>query len=82
MKNNRHDPRIGPSHISLFGALIYMSEKQNRSTITAFSRDLMPLAKIASVTTYLKCLGDLKEGGYIKYHPSNDPVLGSEVELV
>jgi hypothetical protein len=78
----REDPRIGPSHISLFVAIIQSCKKQDcQIPVYIFSRDLMKQAKISSCGTYHKCMRDLKEHGYIKYIPSSNPVLGSLVYL-
>ncbi|WP_232778327.1 hypothetical protein [Salegentibacter sediminis] len=41
----------------------------------------MALAKIRSRTTYHKLLKDLKNWGYLQYHPSNNPQIGSLVEM-
>jgi hypothetical protein len=41
----------------------------------------MTLAKIRSRTTYHKLLRELKIWGYLQYHPSNNPQIGSFVEL-
>lgn len=71
------DPRIGPTHISLFMATLYFYEAQQVNPISVFSRDLMHKAKILSSRTYHNCLKDLVELGYLKYIPSSNPFLGS-----
>ncbi|PKD20392.1 hypothetical protein APR41_14025 [Salegentibacter salinarum] len=45
------------------------------------SREVMALAKIRSRTTYHKLLRDLTNWGYLKYHPSTSPQMGSLVEM-
>jgi len=78
----REDPRIGPSHISLFVAIVQSCKQQNyQMPVYIFSRDLMKQAKISALGTYHKCMRDLKESGYIRYIPSYNPVLGSLVYL-
>jgi len=75
------DPVIGPSHISLFAALLYMYDRQDgKLPISAFSRDLKKQAKISN-RTYHACINDLRKGGYIKYIPSYNPFLGSLIYL-
>ena len=76
------DPRIGPSHISLFVAIMRCYKKQDyQLPLSIFSRDLMKQAKISACGTYHKCMRDLKELGYIQYIPSYNPVLGSLVYI-
>lgn len=41
----------------------------------------MRLAHISSIVTYHKCIKDLEMLGYIHYHPSYHPSLGSKVFL-
>lgn len=78
----REDPRIGPSHISLFVAIMQSCKQQDyQIPVYIFGRDLMKQAKISALGTYHKCMKDLKELGYIRYIPSYNPVLGSLVYL-
>lgn len=82
MEMIQDNPRIGPSHISLYMAILYTYRQQDsRIPISIFSRDLMKQAKIFGAATYHKCLQDLRECGYIRYVPSYNPVLGSLVYL-
>ena len=65
------DSRIGPSHISLYMALVKLwGEMGFRNPVPIFSRDVMPLCKISGVATYHKCIRELHEFGYIRYVPS------------
>lgn len=74
----RDDPRVGPTHISLFMAILQMaSGKKIDEPISLFSKDLMQMAKISGIATYTKCVQDLQELGFIKYVPSYNPLLGS-----
>lgn len=76
------DPRISPAHISLYAAILYYHVLQEyRNPISIYGRDLKKLAKIYASGTYHKCMGELKEYGYIQYIPSYNPVLGSLVYL-
>ena len=64
------DPRIGPSHISLYMAIVYCFREQNyRRPVSVFGRDLRRLAKIGGSGLYHRCIRDLKECGYIHYEP-------------
>ena len=79
----RDDPRIGPSHISLFMAILYSYKQQEyEMPVSVYSRDLMKQAKISAMGTYHKCMRDLKDAGYIQYIPSYNPVLGSLIYLI
>ena len=70
------DPRIGATHISLYMAFFQRWQaNQFKNPIVFTSREIMPLAKIDSRTTFHRCLRDLVEGGYIRYIPSCDPVV-------
>ena len=82
MDSVREDPRIGPSHISLYLSIINSCRAQNyQMPISVFSRDLMKGAKIAATGTYHKCMRDLQDLGFIQYFPSCNPVVGSLVNL-
>lgn len=76
------DPRIGPSHISLYMAILHASLQQGGAMpVSVFSRGLMKQAKIGGVATYHKCLQDLTEAGYIRYTPSFHPMKGSSIYI-
>ena len=82
MEMIKDDPRIGPSHISLFLAILYSCKKQGfRMPISIYSKEIMKQAKMRGTGTYHKCIRDLKDYGYIKYLPSNDPVHRSLIYL-
>ena len=76
------DPRIGPSHISLYLAILCSyKNQQSRMPVSAYKRDLVKQAKMSS-RTYHKCMSDLQGYGYIRYTPSYNPVLGSLIYLL
>ena len=82
MKKIAEDSRIGPTHISLYLAILHFYEQQDlRSPISIYSRELMRQAKISN-RTYHTCMADLRDGGYIKYIPSYNPVLGSLIYIL
>ena len=83
METVREDPRIGPSHISLYMAILYCAKIQgSQMPVSVHSKELMRQAKISGMATYHKCMRDLNELGYIRYIPSYNPVLGSLVYVL
>ena len=82
MKLIGEDPRIGPSHISLFLAVLYYYREQDfKMPVTIYGRELRKQARISAVT-YHKCLQDLIESKCIVYEPSYNPEYGSLIYLV
>jgi hypothetical protein len=78
LKGIRDDGRIGPTHISLFLAILqYAEERQLQDPICVFSKELMELAKISGAGTYYKNIWQLHEYGYIHYIISYNHFLGS-----
>jgi hypothetical protein len=76
------DPRIGPVHTSLYGALFTLWEKQNfTSPLCLFSREVMPLCKISGSATYHRVIKELNEYGYLRYIPSYNHFVGSSIYL-
>ena len=76
------EPRIGATHISLYMALFQQCyKKQFQSPFDITRRELMELAKISGRATYHKCMKDLVDCGFIKYLPSCNPALKSQVFL-
>ena len=82
METVREDPRIGPSHISLYLAILFIYKNKGQLPVSAYSRNLMKQAKISASGTYHKCMRDLIDCGYIKYIPSYNPVLGSLIYIL
>jgi hypothetical protein len=65
------DLRIGSIHLGLFAALLrYYSLSGFVNPISAYSYQIMPLAKIAASTTYHRCIRELSQFGYIRYERS------------
>lgn len=76
------DERLTPHHVSLYLALFETwNLNRFRNPIAIYRAEVMRLCKIGSKTTYLKCLNDLSEWGYIRYKPSFNPQQGSQVHL-
>lgn len=78
-----HDSRLMPTHISLYIAMLFLWQ-QSRFTIPfrVTRRELMGFSKIASTSTYHKCLKELIACGYIRYEPSYHPRQASRVQLL
>ena len=65
------DYRISSTHICVYAALMqFREDKGFINPIEAFSHEVMPIAKISGSGTYLKCVKELHEYGYIRYEPS------------
>ena len=76
------DPRIGPSHISLFVAILVQKRvSKKKILIPSAIGKIMKMAKICSKKTYYKCIRDLNDCGYIVYIPSNNPNKESIINL-
>ena len=83
MDRVREDHRIGPTHISLFLAILYFYRKQGYpNEVCIYRSELMKQAKIFAIGTYHKCMRDLQEGNYIRYMPSYNSLMGSLVYLL
>ncbi|MUG03784.1 hypothetical protein ECC01_22805, partial [Bacillus tequilensis] len=65
------DPRVGTTHIALFGALYQRwVEAGSVDPVQAYSHEVMPAAKIYSSSTYHRVLRELDAYGYLQYEPS------------
>lgn len=83
IKNAEKDPRLSPSHISVFIALIFQWERTGQvKKFRVFSYDVMPMAKVSSRSTYFKCVGDLNDAGYLRYQPSKYKHEASSIEFI
>lgn len=81
LKNVLHDPRIGPSHISMYVAFLQIREdNENREPIIVTREQVMSLARIGATSTYHRILKDLTDQGYVKYEGRHDRK-GSKVYL-
>ena len=79
----RDDHRIGTTHISLYMALFQffnLNGFQNPISITRAA--VMKASKICGLATYHKCVKDLSELGYIRYEPSYNPAICTQVYLL
>lgn len=79
----QHDGRISVTHIAIYAALLqYRMDNGFNNPIQAFSYQIMRIAKLSSTITYLKCIRDLSEYGYIKYEPSFNRKKGSRIHFL
>ena len=77
------DCRISVTHISLYMALIYEWNLNGHKNPISIKRDnIMKTAKISARRTYNKYMNQLHEYGYIKYLPSSNPALRSQVYML
>jgi hypothetical protein len=68
------NPRIGPTHISLYMALFQQFNQNGfRNPVAVTRKKSMELAKISGNATFHKCMKDLVACGYIDYRPSFNP---------
>lgn len=79
----RDDPRIAPTHISLYMALfqLYISNGF-RDSVSINRKDVMATAKITGKATFHKCIRDLHDFEFIRYYPSYCPRIRSYVNIV
>jgi len=76
------DDRLTPHHVSLYLALFqFWNKSRFPKSIIIHRNEVLQVSKIGSSKTYYKCLHELHNYGYIKYHPSYNPMKGSEVIL-
>ncbi|MDX9914138.1 MAG: hypothetical protein RBS77_06180 [Candidatus Moranbacteria bacterium] len=74
------DKRLSPFHISLYMALFQLwNSNRFRNPFPVAREEVMELAHIGSVGTYLRCIRQLHDWGYIEYAPSFHPGTGTKV---
>ncbi|KAA5548127.1 hypothetical protein F0145_05205 [Adhaeribacter rhizoryzae] len=77
------DERINVWHISIYIAFLYLwVRKKGINPLYITRKKVMKLAHISSIATYHKCIKQLQEFGYIRYVPSYNRFLGTQVFLV
>lgn len=77
----KNDGRISITHIGLYASLLqYWHEQNYCEPLMVFSNQASKIAKI-SARTYLKCIKELCEYGYLKYSPSFKQNRASEIYL-
>lgn len=77
------DGRIGIGHIGLYAVLLQLWQEQGfKNPVMAFSHEVMRVAKMSARATYLQCLNDLSDLGYIRYERSYKRNVRSKVYLL
>lgn len=77
------DDRLNATHISLYMALFQEWNCSRFATDFYINRyDVMRASKIASKTSYHRCLKELHGWGYIKYYPSRNPYKSSKIKMI
>jgi len=77
------DPRISTTHIGIYASLLEIWRAYNFvNPIRIFSSEVIPIAKLNSNTTYYRCMRDLHDFGYIRYHPSYKRTQGSQIHFL
>jgi hypothetical protein len=65
------DGRISTTHIGLYAAILHYWRLQDfKIPFFAYSYDIMKIAKVSARVTYVRCIRDLHQFGYLKYEPS------------
>ena len=76
------DKRLSASHVSLYLTLFqFWNLNRFENPISINRYEVMRTCKIGSYTTYHRCLRELSEWNYIKYHPSHNPMIGSLIDM-
>ncbi len=76
------DQRVGVWHISVYMVILSRwCENGYANPVQITRREVMQLAHISSFATYHKFINQLQEFEYIRYSPSYNPSLGSQVFL-
>lgn len=79
----KEDPRISPSHVSVFLSLYFLFIKNDRQNPVPIKRAaVMELAKISSRFTYDRNMNDLSAYGYIRYYPSRNKTVLSSLDVL
>jgi hypothetical protein len=77
------DERCRPAHLSLYMALCNCWINNHFKKFFNISRrHLMKTSHIQSTATYHRIINDLRDFGYLQYHPSYHPKQGSIVSLI
>ncbi len=76
------ETEFNPSHVSLYLALFHHWNTHRFINPISINRsEMMNVSKIGSKSTYHKCLKELHEKGFLIYHPSNNPLRGSVIDM-
>lgn len=82
-KQSQKEARLLPTHQSLFLSLFFFWQQSGyKEPFTVSRKELMPMARIASVATYHKCIRELEAFGFIEYQPTYNYYKGSQVRFL
>lgn len=82
MENIRKDPRLNPTHISLYLSLFRLWNVLRFPESFYINREeVMQVAKIGAKGTYHRCIRELDSWKYISYMPSHNPYKGSRIRI-
>ncbi|QJD95396.1 hypothetical protein HH214_05670 [Mucilaginibacter robiniae] len=77
------DPRVSVWHISLYTSILTLWQKGGCPQELRVSRkQLMTGAHFRSITTYHKCINQLRKLEYIEYFPNYDAYQRSIIKLI
>lgn len=77
------EKKVIPSHMAVYLTLFQMwSDNDYKNPISINRLEIMKHSKIKSYATYHKCIKNLNDLQFIKYHPSFHPFKGSHVLLI
>jgi hypothetical protein len=80
LRQMSRDDRLNITHISLSAGLFVLWQRNGFiAPFPVTRKTLMNYSKIASISTYHKCLRELHDYGYLYYKPSYHPKKGSRV---
>ena len=81
--NISEDPRVTVWHICLYVTMLNLWQQCGFKKQVKISREkLMARSHFRSITTYHKCINQLRDFGYILYQPTYDCYTGSVIEIV
>jgi hypothetical protein len=77
------DNRVTSTEMALlYGLIVFYVRGKFHSNFQVSRSGLMRISKISSTRTYHKSINNLIKLGYIEYHPSYHPKLGSMVSWI
>ena len=76
LKAIQKDPRIGIAHIGLYAVLLTFRKS---GVIEICAKEVIPIAKIGTRSTYYRLIRELDAYGYVRYEPSYDPLKPSRI---
>ena len=82
METVRRDPRLNPTHISIYLSLFRLWNILRFPDSFYINREeVMSVAKVGAKGTYHRCMRELNDWNYIVYMPSHNPYKGSRVRM-